>query len=289
MKKVAYLYYRSWSYDILRYLHKIQAERKDFIISDVICPSDNFDDLSFLGPDTSVHLVDPSDSDDLRKILKGSNIELMFCYGWSWLIPDDIVGDCDCICLHPSMLPEYRGGSPIQNQIFDGVLESGVSVIKMNSGVDTGPIYKQVEIHLDGPIEEVFKRITSAGSAISRDLIHDYVNNDLFFYEQDHQRATVVRRRRPSDSIMSLEDISMIDYIFFQRYVNVLRDPYPNLNITVNNFLLKITKIKFLPTLPKTNKLIDNLTYLDITNGCEIYIETADGFSLISQFKIDQL
>ena len=88
---------------------------------------------------------------------------------------------------------------------------------------------------------------------------------------------------------MSLEDISMIDYIFFQRYVNVLRDPYPNLNITVNDFLLKITKVKFLPTLPKTNKLIDNLTYLDITNDREIYIETADGFSLISQFKIDQL
>mgnify|MGYP003640641550 FL=1 len=44
----------------------------------------------------------------------------IFFIGWSWIIPTVIVEKFNCICMHPSPLPKYRGGSPLQNQIING-------------------------------------------------------------------------------------------------------------------------------------------------------------------------
>ena len=142
-KKIAYLYYRNWAYEILKHIHQIQIERKDFVISDVICLEDTSDDLSFLDSQTSIHYVDPTKPNDLINIFKASNAKLVFCYSWSWIIPSEIVDSYHCICLHPSKLPEYRGGSPIQNQVLDGVLDSAVTVFKMNSGKSSYAIFRR--------------------------------------------------------------------------------------------------------------------------------------------------
>jgi len=288
MKKIAFLYYRSWSYEILKYIYQVQINRKDFIISDVICPEGTSDDFSFLNKKTSIHFIDPKESNNLKNILEGSDIELIFCYSWSWLIADEIVENYHCICLHPSMLPQYRGGSPIQNQVFDGVLDSAVSVFKMDSGIDSGPIYKQQEFSLDAPIEDIFRKMSEIGKIISKELISDYLNKNLIFHEQNHHNATIVKRRKPSDSCISLEDIASLSFANFQRKVNVLRNPYPNINIKFNEFLLEISKINFYESLLNKNFLINRNTPLNSFQGNEIYVETLDGFALISEYVIQK-
>ena len=55
---------------------------------------------------------------------------IILWYGWSWIIPENIVSKYDCICLHPSPLPKYRGGSPIQNQIINNEKLSAISIIR---------------------------------------------------------------------------------------------------------------------------------------------------------------
>ena len=285
-KKIAYLYYRNWAYEILRHIHRIQIERKDFVISDVICIEDTSDDLSFLDSQTSIHYIDPTKPDDLINVLKASNAELVFCYSWSWIIPSEIVGNYNCICLHPSKLPEYRGGSPIQNQVFDGVLDSAVTVFKMNSGIDTGPIYRQIEFNLDAPIEEVFKRMSGIGKVVSDDLISDYLNETLLFKKQDNRNASIAKRRKPSDSHISIEEILNTDFIYFQRMVNILRDPYPNVNIEFDEFLLNITRIHFSNALPENKCLLSKDSLLGNIQDKEIFVETLDGFALISEYSI---
>ena len=59
--------------------------------------------------------------------------------------------------LHPSPLPKYRGGSPIQNQIIDGKLHSAVTIFLMDNGIDTGPIAEQKYLSLEGTIEKIFQ------------------------------------------------------------------------------------------------------------------------------------
>ena len=45
--------------------------------------------------------------------------DLILFYGWSWLVSKEIINNYQCVMLHPSPLPKYRGGSPIQNQIIN--------------------------------------------------------------------------------------------------------------------------------------------------------------------------
>jgi len=80
------------------------------------------------------------DSDELNKILNENKIDYIFFLGWSWILKKDILDNYICICLHPSKLPLYRGGSPIQHQIINGEKISAVTFFIMDEKVDHGPI-----------------------------------------------------------------------------------------------------------------------------------------------------
>jgi methionyl-tRNA formyltransferase len=52
------------------------------------------------------------------------------------------------VCLHPSLLPEYRGAAPIQRAIMDGITETGVTIFQMDEGMDTGPVILQRSVSM---------------------------------------------------------------------------------------------------------------------------------------------
>ena len=292
MKKIAFLYYRNWAYEILKYISILQLERRDFIISDVICPHGLEDDLSFLSADTTtIHYIDPEKSSDLVAVVQQAQIELIFCYSWSWIIPESLVRDCYCICLHPSRLPAYRGGSPIQNQVLNGDVDSAVSVLRMNRDIDSGPIYRQICMNIDAPIEEVFERMSGIGCVITKSLITDYLMDDLKFYEQDHEKATLVKRRSPKDSCLRLGEMGNVRYEDFHRMVNVLRDPYPNVYFDLKDCQIRIQQVHAFRNLPQdqdVSYLSVASTHYDLERG-PIFLKLLDRFALISQYTIERV
>ena len=90
--------------------------------------------------------VNSNDNKKIYEILKNNQIDIVFIYGWSWIISNKIIDKFLCICLHPSKLPLFRGGSPIQNQILRGINKSAVSIFKMNKYIDRGDIFMQKEL-----------------------------------------------------------------------------------------------------------------------------------------------
>ena len=67
----------------------------------------------------------------LRSI-RNYNPDFILFYGWSKKISKEIVEEYKCIMLHPSKLPEFAGGSPIQNQIIRNIKTSAVTLFRMN-------------------------------------------------------------------------------------------------------------------------------------------------------------
>ncbi len=67
----------------------------------------------------NIHIIDSKEtySDDL---IYQINPDYVLFYGWSWFVPEQLLKDYKCLMLHPSPLPKYRGGSPLQNQIIAG-------------------------------------------------------------------------------------------------------------------------------------------------------------------------
>ena len=61
--------------------------------------------------------------------------DIILFYGWSFIVSETLTAKYKCLMLHPSNLPKYRGGSPIQNQIIDGILDSKVTIFRNSASM----------------------------------------------------------------------------------------------------------------------------------------------------------
>lgn len=282
MRKVAFAYYRDWAEDILFEVLRLSEVRGDFEVVAVIVPKDRVEYGIESVPTDVIYRIDPNCSIELEDVLIGSEAEMILFYGWSWFIPSSIVLSKTCICLHPSKLPNFRGGSPIQNQVLSGVSESAVSIFRMHTGIDDGPIYKQGIISLLGPLEEVFQRIASIGKYLTKDLLSDFVNDEISFAPQEiGPCGELLRRRKAADSEISIKEVQRMTFDQLCRFVDVLRDPYPNAFIRIGLNTLLLTEVH------KYNKLPPEAVVLseDVRNlqeGIRYFLEVSDGFALIS-------
>lgn len=70
---------------------------------------------------------------------------------WGELLPASVLNASKygCINIHASLLPRYRGATPVQQALLDGIKETGVSIMRMNEGLDTGPVYRQETLQID--------------------------------------------------------------------------------------------------------------------------------------------
>ena len=88
---------------------------------------------------------------------------MILFYGWSWKIKD-IYEKYKSFMLHPSPLPRYRGGSPLQNQIISGEKNSAVTIFKINEILDGGDIYFQKKMSLNGSLNQIFDKMVKIGT-----------------------------------------------------------------------------------------------------------------------------
>lgn len=156
--------------------------------------------------------------------LKEFKPDLILWYGWSWIVEDTFVNDYESIMLHPTPLPKYRGGSPIQNQIINGEKLGAVSLFRMNEGLDKGDIYQQLPMSLAGTLDDIFRRISDLGFAATCNII----DGNYTLTSQDHSQSTYFKRRTPKDSEITIEELQTKSSEYLHNKIRMLNDPYPN-------------------------------------------------------------
>ena len=163
------------------------------------------------------------------KEIKRYKPDFILYYGWSKKISKNIVERYKCIMLHPSRLPKYAGGSPIQNQIIRNEKQSAVTLFRMNKKIDRGNIIFQKKISLSGNLNDIFKRIISAGTLLSLKL---FKNN----YKEKKMKVTkVYLRRKPSESEITFKEIKSKSANYLYNKIRMLQDPYPNAYIRTSD------------------------------------------------------
>ena len=163
------------------------------------------------------------------KEIKRYKPDFILYYGWSKKISKNIVERYKCIMLHPSRLPKYAGGSPIQNQIIRNVRQSAVTLFRMNEKIDRGNIISQKKISLSGNLNDIFKRIISAGTLLSLKL---FKSN----YKEKKMKVTkVYLRRKPSESEITFKEIKSKSANYLYNKIRMLQDPYPNAYIRTSD------------------------------------------------------
>jgi methionyl-tRNA formyltransferase len=149
------------------------------------------------------------------------------------------------INLHPSLLPRWRGSTPIQSAILAGDTETGVSIIRMDRGLDTGPIIAQRSTPI-GPEEthpQLSARLASLGADLLADVLPRWLRGEVEAVPQPEEGATLTRTLSKEDGLldwtMSADELS--------RRVRALQ-PWPGTYTYWGDRMLKVLSARPLPS-----------------------------------------
>jgi len=109
-----------------------------------------------------------------------------------------------CINVHASLLPRWRGAAPIQAAILAGDTVSGVTIMRMDAGVDTGPTLAQREVSLlpDDTAGTAAPRLAEAGADLLAETLPGYLAGSLHPTPQDEVRATYAPMLKKEDGLL---------------------------------------------------------------------------------------
>ena len=113
-----------------------------------------------------------------------------------------------CLNIHPSLLPRHRGPSPVATSILEGDETTGVTIMLLDEGMDTGPILSQREtpIGADETCDQLTARLFDVGANLLTETLDLWSNGSIIPTPQDDASATVTRRLHRSDGRIDWND-----------------------------------------------------------------------------------
>lgn len=150
-----------------------------------------------------IPVIQPENIKDIKKEIKDLEPDLAIVAAYSQLIPKDIleIPKFGFLNVHPSLLPKYRGSSPIQYAILNGETETGVTIMLMNEKLDSGKIVSLSRIPVSEGMdsEELTKKTAEKGSELLLDIIPKWMNNEIKPIPQDDKKATYTKMLKKED------------------------------------------------------------------------------------------
>jgi methionyl-tRNA formyltransferase len=200
------------------------------------------------------HVTIAQTPQDMERTARESQWDVVVLIGWSWKVPADICNSRLVIGMHPSDLPYFAGGSPIQNQIIRGLSASKATLFRLNEHFDRGEIIDKEEFSLEGHIDEVFDSIGRATYLLIDRFIRNFPENQ--YTPQPVGEGSVFRRLRPSESrlncVMPRREESNGDSAErpltcreLWDFIRCREDPYPNAYLEDDTGRLVIKRVEF--------------------------------------------
>lgn len=126
------------------------------------------------------------------------------------ILPKAILDHAPCINLHASILPAYRGASPIQQTLLNGDTKTGVTAMLMDVGLDTGAILKiqEVAVAPDTMVGELFETLTHLAAELTIDVLQNFAS--LTPIAQNEAEATLCTKITKNDGLVAFEDATAI-------------------------------------------------------------------------------
>ncbi len=165
--------------------------------------------------------LDATDAE--AEILLNSEWDLFIVAGYGKFLPSNLLSipKYGTLNVHPSLLPKFRGPSPIETQILNDAKEVGVSIILLDEEVDHGPILAQAAIT---PEPWPFKRsmledlLWHEGGKLLAEAIPLLVEGSLPAEPQNHTEATFTEKLKKEDGLVDLEGDAYQNYLKFCAY-----------------------------------------------------------------------
>jgi methionyl-tRNA formyltransferase len=190
------------------------------------------------------------------------------------ILPDELIKipSRGTLNIHPSLLPKYRGPSPLPSAILDDCKKTGVTIMQMDKEMDHGPIIAQKEISItEWPIYEIFEEnMAREGSRLFVGILDKWVNGKITSKEQNHSQASYTKKINKEDGLLDLNADSYTNWRKIQAFHEW---PQTYFLITHNgkNLRIKITEANFVNGKIEIKKVIPEgskeMSYEDFCRG----------------------
>jgi methionyl-tRNA formyltransferase len=131
---------------------------------------------------------------ELAKWLREQAADVVLVMAYGRILPSDVLAAPrrGALNLHASLLPKYRGAAPINWAIVHGETETGISLMQMDEGLDTGPVFSRhaIPVAPDETAETLARRLSELAAHVVREDLPRVMRGDLAAEPQDHARAT---------------------------------------------------------------------------------------------------
>lgn len=155
--------------------------------------------------------------------LKSQNADLFIVIAYGQILKEDVLNIPEyCINIHASILPKLRGAAPINWAIINGEKESGISIMQMEKGLDSGDVALVKKINIENlNAEELEKEISRLGAEAIVEFVESYKNNKAKFVSQNHEEATYAPKIDKETGYINFKEMDT------KEILNLIRGLYP--------------------------------------------------------------
>jgi len=183
--------------------------------------------------------------------------------------------------VHASLLPEFRGAAPVQFAILEGRSVTGVTIMKTELGIDTGPILSRSEMPIadDDTAGSLEHKLADLGGRLLVDTLPEFLAGRIQPVQQDHTRASYARRITVDDG--------RIDWSRPAKQIALqvrAMNPWPCAFTICHGQRLKIYRARPSESVCADPRVIPG-TICDVVNGKGIHIQTGDGILLVESLQ----
>ncbi len=205
--------------------------------SDEKVKNTNFADIKLIAKENNIshYEVDSvsgkKTSDYSHEIMK-LKPDVILVLGWYYMVPKSIrdIPKYGAWGIHASLLPKYAGGAPLVWSIIKGEKETGVTLFRMESGVDDGDIISQKSFPIleQDTIKEVYEKATISSINILEEVL---ISPNIQFNPQDKTKIEIYPQRSPEDGLIDWSwDVERI-----KNFIRAQTKPYPGAYTILNN------------------------------------------------------
>jgi len=222
---------------------------------------------------------------EFLEVLKELNPEVIVVVAFGQLIPKSILelAPYGCINVHASLLPKYRGAAPIQWAVIDGEPETGVTIMRMDEGLDTGDMISKVTVPVsaDETGGSLFDKLSEAGAKLLVETLPSLEEGTAVFEKQPEESPTayagmIKKSMGDLDWNRPAEEL--------ERLIRGL-NPWPSAYTKLDGKTLKIWKAQVLEEKEEEEKQMPG-TILS-TDQQEFKVKTGKGILKITELQLE--
>jgi len=168
--------------------------------------------VKVLAEEHDIKVLQPSrlSEEGIFEAIEKEKPDFIIVAAFGQILPKNILDIAPCMNLHASILPQYRGASPVQQSLLNGDKKTGVTSMLMEEGLDTGDILEKIEfiIPKNMRLNALMQQLTDDACKLTLHTIRNF--KELIPEEQDDAQATLCKKIKKSDGQIDFDDAQSI-------------------------------------------------------------------------------